>query len=299
MEAKKGRIMIKLAGSKVRSDIFLLYKNNYIFTKIYILTRHSLQRPFSTHLYVWNYFFFCVSTKGKEHSSIWGFLIFSFFQKYWKNNVAPLVQSSGKIQVWDGNSKNQFAHFKHHRKQNTQKTKHKNRRVGLKRSPVLRSVFRAQLQPPSVNAWDDPVADRPAVLVPRWAIFPPALAGVPWAPVHQQDDEVDHVVPGQQVAETFTVEPEGIGAKHIWIFSRLLLLSCKYFWTKFLINKPEIVIYRYRLALYFDFFPSCACVCVSHHKAGTRLAPSAGPPGSWGGERAPTSLTPVDSCLLP
>lgn len=43
---KQKEKMITLAGSGVRSEIFLLYKNNYVYTKIYILTRHSWQRLF-------------------------------------------------------------------------------------------------------------------------------------------------------------------------------------------------------------------------------------------------------------
>lgn len=54
---------------------------------------------------------------------------------------------------------------------------------------------------PSVHARDEPVANSPAVLFPRRAVLPPALAHVPGVSVHQQDDEVDHVVPGQEVVE--------------------------------------------------------------------------------------------------
>lgn len=61
--------------------------------------------------------------------------------------------------------------------------------------------------PASVDVGNDPVAHSPAVLVPRRAVLPPALGHVPGVPVHQQDDEVDHVVPGQQVAEACRGEP--------------------------------------------------------------------------------------------
>lgn len=53
----------------------------------------------------------------------------------------------------------------------------------------------------SVDARNDPVAHRSAVLVPRRAVLPSALARVTRVSVHEEDDEVDHVIPGQEVAE--------------------------------------------------------------------------------------------------
>lgn len=53
----------------------------------------------------------------------------------------------------------------------------------------------------SVDVGNDPVANSSAILVPRRAVLPPALAHVPGVSMHQQDDEVDHVVPRQEVAK--------------------------------------------------------------------------------------------------
>lgn len=58
--SQKQKEEMKLAGSGVRSEIFLLYKNNYVYTKIYILTRHPWQSLFSphTHFYIGSLIFF-------------------------------------------------------------------------------------------------------------------------------------------------------------------------------------------------------------------------------------------------
>ncbi len=53
----------------------------------------------------------------------------------------------------------------------------------------------------SVDTGNDPVANSSAVLVPRRAVLPPALAHVAGISMHEQDDEVDHIVPWQEVAE--------------------------------------------------------------------------------------------------
>lgn len=53
----------------------------------------------------------------------------------------------------------------------------------------------------SVDAGNDPVPNSSAVLVPRRAVLPPALAHVARVSVHKKDYEVDHVVPRQEVAE--------------------------------------------------------------------------------------------------
>lgn len=53
----------------------------------------------------------------------------------------------------------------------------------------------------SVDTGNDPVTNSSAVLVPRRAVLPPALAHVAGVSVHEQNDEVDHVVPRQEVAE--------------------------------------------------------------------------------------------------
>lgn len=53
----------------------------------------------------------------------------------------------------------------------------------------------------SVHTGDDPVGNSSAVFIPRRAVLPAALTHVPRVSVHEQDDEVDHVVPGQEVAE--------------------------------------------------------------------------------------------------
>lgn len=70
---KQKEEMMKLAGSGVRSEIFLLYKNNYVYTKIYILTRHPWQRLFSphTHFYIGSliFFFFSFLHLQKANSS--------------------------------------------------------------------------------------------------------------------------------------------------------------------------------------------------------------------------------------
>lgn len=55
----------------------------------------------------------------------------------------------------------------------------------------------------SVHTRNDPVADSPAVLVPRRAVLPPALAHVARVSVHEQNDEVNHVVPRQEVGEAW------------------------------------------------------------------------------------------------
>lgn len=73
--------------------------------------------------------------------------------------------------------------------------------LGLKQTKnVLSSECPGSIS--SVDAGDDPVADSSAVLVPRRAVLPPALAHVTRVSVYKQDDEVDHVVPRQEVAET-------------------------------------------------------------------------------------------------
>lgn len=59
----------------------------------------------------------------------------------------------------------------------------------------------------SVNAGDDSVGNSSAVLVPGRAVLPPAVAHVPRVSVHEEDDEVDHVVPRQQVAEATWQRP--------------------------------------------------------------------------------------------
>lgn len=53
----------------------------------------------------------------------------------------------------------------------------------------------------SVDTRNDPVANSSAVFVPRRAVFPPALTHVAGISVQKQDDEVDHVVPWQEVAK--------------------------------------------------------------------------------------------------
>lgn len=53
----------------------------------------------------------------------------------------------------------------------------------------------------SVNTGNNPVANTSAVFVPRRAVFPPALAHVTGISVQEQDNEVDHVVPRQEVAK--------------------------------------------------------------------------------------------------
>lgn len=56
----------------------------------------------------------------------------------------------------------------------------------------------------SVDTGNDPVPNSSAILVPCRAVLPPALAHVSGISVHEQDDEVDHVVPRQEVAEACT-----------------------------------------------------------------------------------------------
>lgn len=62
----------------------------------------------------------------------------------------------------------------------------------------------------SVDAGNDPVAHRSAVLVPRRAVLPSARVHVAGVSVHQEDEEVDDVVPGQQVAEACRQEGHNI-----------------------------------------------------------------------------------------
>lgn len=71
------------------------------------------------------------------------------------------------------------------------------RNIGLKKASARERPAAGS----SVDTRNDPVANSPAVLVPRRAVLPPALAHVAGVSVHEQDDEVDHVVPWQQVAE--------------------------------------------------------------------------------------------------
>lgn len=63
----------------------------------------------------------------------------------------------------------------------------------------------------SVHVGDDAVGHALAVLVPRQAVLPPALALVPGLAVHEQHGEVDHVEVGQDVLETTR---EGPGQGH-------------------------------------------------------------------------------------
>lgn len=62
----------------------------------------------------------------------------------------------------------------------------------------------------SVEVGDDPVRDGPAVLVPGGTVRRPADGGDARVSVHQQDHEVDQVVPRQQVAEAWGAE-ESLG----------------------------------------------------------------------------------------
>lgn len=64
---------------------------------------------------------------------------------------------------------------------------------------------------PSVDTGNDPVANSSAVLVPRRAVLPPALAHVTGVSMHEQDDEVDHVVPRQEVVEACMNTVKGHG----------------------------------------------------------------------------------------
>lgn len=81
----------------------------------------------------------------------------------------------------------------------------------------------------SVDTWNDPVADSSAVLIPCQAVLSPALAHVSGISVHEQDDEVDHVVPGQQVAEACARGLEDKNVFYVICFSHFitLLSRCK------------------------------------------------------------------------
>ena len=55
-----------------------------------------------------------------------------------------------------------------------------------------------------VDSGDDAVGHGAAVLVPGRAVLAAAVGRVAGVAVNQQDDEVDHVVPRQQVAQPYT-----------------------------------------------------------------------------------------------
>lgn len=67
----------------------------------------------------------------------------------------------------------------------------------------------------SVYVRNEAIAHSPAVLFPGRAVLPPALAHVSGIPVHQQDDEVDHVVPRQEVLEACPGERERRRSAHL------------------------------------------------------------------------------------
>ena len=66
-----------------------------------------------------------------------------------------------------------------------------------------------------VDPGDDAVGHGPAVVVPGRAVLPAAVGRVAGVAMDQQDDEVDHVVPRQQVAETYTHTHTHRGKHHV------------------------------------------------------------------------------------